>query len=151
MSRRRPVRIPAWALFAIPAAIAAPIVAGILAGGPSIGFVTAAVIAVAIVAAAVRMAPPEQAPPGEGDQVWRGAAARRFLVPLAIAAAGIVLIAATTGVARIVGWGVLAVAVTVAMSLVFLEIGYSEDRARARDERARGGAARRRRREHPIR
>jgi hypothetical protein len=68
------------------------------------------------------------------DKDWRRAARRRFLVPLAIAVIGIALIAATSGVAQIVGGGVLAVAVVVAISLVFLEVGYSEDRARERGE-----------------
>ncbi len=71
------------------------------------------------------------------DHAWRAAAARRMLVPLLIAVAGIVVIAVADGTARIIGWGVLAVAVTVALSLVFLEVGYSEERARAREERAR--------------
>jgi hypothetical protein len=71
------------------------------------------------------------------DDAWRTAAARRLLVPLAIAVAGIVVIAVADGTARIIGWGVLAVAITVAVSLLFLEVGYSEDRARAREERAR--------------
>lgn len=39
----------------------------------------------------------------------------------------------TQGTLRIVAWGVIAVAATVAVALVFLEIGYSEDRARDRD------------------
>jgi hypothetical protein len=54
-----------------------------------------------------------------------------------IAVAGIVLIAAWSGVVRIIGWGVVAVAITIALSLVFLEVGYSEDRARARERRGR--------------
>jgi hypothetical protein len=66
---------------------------------------------------------------------WRVAAARRFVVPLVIAVTGIVVVVVTDGTARIVGWGVIAVAVTVAISLVFLEVGLSEDRDRARDER----------------
>jgi hypothetical protein len=68
------------------------------------------------------------------DEDWRRAARRRFLVPLAIAVVGIVVIVLTSGTARIVGAGVLAVAVTVAISLVFLEVGYSEERARERGE-----------------
>jgi formate hydrogenlyase subunit 3/multisubunit Na+/H+ antiporter MnhD subunit len=70
-----------------------------------------------------------------GGKDWRRATARRFLVPLAIAIAGIVVIAIGSGTAEIVGGGVLALAVTVAISLAFLEVGYSEDRARERDER----------------
>jgi hypothetical protein len=77
-------------------------------------------------------------PPPDFD--WRRAAARRFAAPLLIAVVGIVLIAAGADTVRIIGWGVIGVAVTVAISLVFLEIGYSEDRARAREERNRGDA-----------
>jgi hypothetical protein len=73
--------------------------------------------------------------PPAGDDAWRAAAARRLLVPLAIAVAGIVVIAVGHGTARIVGGGVVAVAITLAVSLAFLEVGYSEDRARAREER----------------
>jgi hypothetical protein len=69
------------------------------------------------------------------DKDWRRAAARRFVVPLAIALVGLVVILATSGIAEIVGGGVVAVAVTIAVSLVFLEVGLSEDRER--DERSR--------------
>jgi hypothetical protein len=69
------------------------------------------------------------------EREWRKAAIRRFLVPLAIAVIGIIVVAATSGTARIVGWGIVCVAITVAISLVFLEVGYSEDRARAREQR----------------
>jgi hypothetical protein len=78
------------------------------------------------------------APCGAGDQGWRRTAARRFLVPVAVAVAGIVLTVAWAGVVRIIGWGVVAIAITMALSLVFLEVGYSEDRARARERRADG-------------
>jgi uncharacterized oligopeptide transporter (OPT) family protein len=71
---------------------------------------------------------------GSEERDWRTAAARRFIVPLVIAVAGIVIVLVTDGTARIVGWGVVAVAVVVAISLVFLEVGLSEDRERARDE-----------------
>jgi hypothetical protein len=70
-----------------------------------------------------------------GGKDWRRAAARRFLVPLAIAIAGIVVVAVSSGTAEIVGGGLIAVAVTIAISLAFLEVGYSEDRAREREER----------------
>jgi hypothetical protein len=116
-------------LFAFPAAIVVPIITGILVGGPVLGFLAAVVVAGAIVGAAIGVEP-------AGDRGWRRAAARRALAPLAIAVAGIVVIAAGSGTVRIIGWGVLAVAITVALSLVFLEVGYSEDRARAREERA---------------
>jgi hypothetical protein len=68
---------------------------------------------------------------------WRRAAMQRFLVPLAIAAVGIVLITTASQTVSIIGWGTFAVAITVAISLIFLEIGYSEERARAREARAR--------------
>jgi hypothetical protein len=70
------------------------------------------------------------------DAGWRQAAARRFLAPLVLAIVGLVLVAATEGTAAVVGWGLVAVAVTVAIGLVFLEVGHSEERARAREERA---------------
>jgi hypothetical protein len=144
-------------LFALPAAIAAPIIAGILLGGPMLGFPVAAVVAILIVAVAIRMEPREWrrarrpgsarlggpgAPYDAADRGWRRTAARRFLMPVAVAVAGSVLIAAWAGVARIIGWGIVGVAITIALSLVFLEVGYSEDRARAREQRA-GGAWRR--------
>jgi hypothetical protein len=69
------------------------------------------------------------------ERDWRAAAARRFVVPLVIAVVGIVVVVVTDGTARIVGSGVIAVAVVVAISLVFLEVGLSEDRERARDDR----------------
>jgi uncharacterized Tic20 family protein len=71
---------------------------------------------------------------GSEERDWRAAAARRFVVPLVIALVGIVVVVVTDGTARIVGAGVIAVAVVVAISLVFLEVGLSEDRERARDE-----------------
>ena len=46
---------------------------------------------------------------------------------------GIVGVITSQGTLRIIAWGVIAVAITVAVALVFLEIGYSEDRARSRD------------------
>jgi hypothetical protein len=153
VNQQRRAEIKPWMLFALPAAIAVPIIAGILVGGPVVGFPVAALVALVIVAVAIRLEPRARrrtaartdardhalaAPPDTGDHSWRRAAARRLLVPLLIAAAGIVLIAAAAGTVNIIGWGVLAVAVTVAISLVFLEIGRSEDRARAREERAGG-------------
>jgi hypothetical protein len=72
-----------------------------------------------------------------GERDWRKAAIRRFLVPLAIVAIGIGVVATTSGTARIVGWGIVCLAITVAISLVFLEVGYSEDRARAREQQHR--------------
>ena len=68
---------------------------------------------------------------------WRRAARRRAIVPAVVALVGIVLIAAAGDTVRIVGWGLVGVAVTVAVSLAFLEIGYSEERARERERRRR--------------
>jgi hypothetical protein len=56
-------------LFALPAAIAVPIIAGILLGGPMLGFPVAAVVAILIVGVAIRMEP-------------RGAAAPECGIPL---------------------------------------------------------------------
>lgn len=137
-------------LFAFPAAIAVPIIAGFLLGGPILGFSFAVLAAAVITAVAIRMEPrgwrriarraeasaalepAHGAPYDDRDRGWRRAAARRALVPFVIAVAGIVVIVAGEGTTRIIGWGVLAIAITLAISLMFLEIGYSEDRARAR-------------------
>ena len=75
---------------------------------------------------------------------WRRAARRRFVIPVVIAVAGVVLAALTDGVPAIVGWGLFAVALTIAISLVFLEVGLSEDRARAAEEAERERRTRRR-------
>ena len=68
------------------------------------------------------------------DKDWRKAALRRFLVPIAMTVLGIALVLATSGTAELVGATVIALAATVAVSLAFLEVGYSEDRARERGE-----------------
>ena len=60
--------------------------------------------------------------------------ARRWLLPPVISVVGLALILATSGTLEIVGAGVIGVAAVVALSLGFLEVGYSEDRARARGE-----------------
>jgi hypothetical protein len=66
---------------------------------------------------------------------WQRAALRRATVPAILAVAGIVLLlVAGDGVGAIVGWGIVGIAATLALSLAFLEVGYSEDRARARGE-----------------
>lgn len=125
--------------FTLPAAIALPIVTGFLFAGPVLGFFVASLVAAAIVFIAIRMDGGSGAAE-PADRAVRRAAARRFLGPLVIAAAAIVVIVATAGAARVIGWGMLAVAITVALSLVFLEVGYSEDRARERERRrGRGG------------
>jgi uncharacterized oligopeptide transporter (OPT) family protein len=71
------------------------------------------------------------------DHDWRRAARRRFVLPLVIAVIGIVVALVTSGVAEIIGWGLVAVALTIAISLVFLEVGLSEDREREREARRR--------------
>jgi len=118
-------------LFALPAAVAVPIVAGILLGGPPLGFLIAAVLALLIVAGASRVG---QRAPSSSPAWWRAAALRRFLLPLVVAVVGVVLAVVGSGTVRIIGWGVIAVAITLTISLVFLEVGYSEDRARARGD-----------------
>lgn len=54
-------------------------------------------------------------------------------MPIILALIGIVGVITSQGTLRIVAWGVIAVAVTVALALFFLEVGYSEDRARERE------------------
>jgi membrane-associated phospholipid phosphatase len=139
-------------LFAFPVAIAVPITGGFLLGGPALGFLAAVLVAIVIVVAAIRMeprewrrsaargqpgAPVEPAPDGTEVGGSRRAGVARVLAALALGAAGIVVIAATEGTWRIIGWGVLAVAISVMVSLMFLEVGYSDDRARAREQRPR--------------
>jgi len=159
MRKDQYARVEPWMLFVFPAAIAVPIVAGFLVGGPLLGLPLAAVIAVVIAFVAVRKQPsdwrsraareearlsgPSALPPAQPapSDDWRAAAARRFLAPLVIAAAGVVVvIAGHQGTLSIIGWGVIGVAVTVALSLMFLEVGYSEDRARAREQRLTGAS-----------
>ena len=72
----------------------------------------------------------------DGD--WRARALRRFVAPLLIAVAGFVVVILGDGTTRAVGWGIVAIAITVAVSLVFLEVGLSEDRDRAEEDRADG-------------
>ena len=59
------------------------------------------------------------------------------MVPLVLVIVGIVVAVLTSGVAEIIGWGIVTVALTVAISLAFLEVGLSEDRERAREARRR--------------
>jgi hypothetical protein len=147
-SRDRGARhVPPWMLFALPAGIVVPVLAGILLAGPAVGALIAAVLALAIVTVAIRSGPSGQAgetgPAPAEDPCGRAAAARRMLVPVVIAVAGIVLVmAGGGGTLAIVGWGVIGLALTVAVSLVFLEVGYSEDRARARGSDGGGTAHR---------
>src|SRR5215207_1497278 len=139
MTRRRYAEVQPWMLFAFPLAIAVPITAAFLLGGPILGFPVAMLVAVVVVGVAIRMQPRRrraaaEVPAAAANGRWRAAAAARFAVSAAIAVAGLVVIVATGDPASITGWGVLAIGLTLAVSFVFLEIGYSEDRAR-------GGAA----------
>jgi hypothetical protein len=70
---------------------------------------------------------------------WRRAAARRALVPLVLIVIGAVIASVTDGTAQAVGFGIFGVGCVLAVSLFFLEVGYSEDRERARDAKRRGG------------
>jgi hypothetical protein len=60
--------------------------------------------------------------------------AARWLLPVVIAVIGVILVIAASGTVAIVGGGLIGVAAVLAVSLGFLEVGYSEDRARARGE-----------------
>src|SRR4051812_9014398 len=111
--RDRQPELKPWMPFALPAAIAVPILAGFMLGGPPAGFFVAAVAAVTIVAVAVLLGEP----PPSGDDAWVAAASRRMLAPLAIALAGVALVVFAAGSVRVVGWGVLAVAGVVAVAL----------------------------------
>jgi hypothetical protein len=57
---------------------------------------------------------------------------RLVLVPLAVAALGIVLAIVGDDAVEAIGWGLIGVAVVLVLSLVFFAVGRSEDRARAR-------------------
>jgi hypothetical protein len=61
---------------------------------------------------------------------WRAAAIRRFAVAGAIFVAGCVLVAIGGLWPTLIGWMVVGLALIVAICLVFLEIGYSEERER---------------------
>lgn len=80
------------------------------------------------------MAPAQDKPRGDpADAGWRASAARRFVLALAVAMIGLVGIVVTSGTATIAAGAVLTAGVMLAISFVFLEIGYSEDRERARE------------------
>jgi thiosulfate reductase cytochrome b subunit len=124
-----------WMLFAFPALIAVPVVLAIWLVGPVGGFVIAAIAALALIWFAIR---PEDIADAPADHTWRATALRRFLIPVAIAIPGIVLVATTDDVAFAIGWGLIGVGLVVAISLAFLEVGLSEERAREAEERTRG-------------
>ena len=67
---------------------------------------------------------------------WRRRAARRAMWPLLVAVAGfVVVLIGEDGTLGIIGWAIVGAAVAIAISLVFLEVGYSEDRERAAEQR----------------
>ena len=71
---------------------------------------------------------------------WRRRAARRSVWPLVLAVIGfIVVLIGEDGTLGIIGWGIVGAGVTVAIALVFLEVGYSEDRERAAEAEKRDG------------
>jgi hypothetical protein len=78
------------------------------------------------------------ADPAGSSAAWKRAALRRALAVLLLAVVGLVLAFATDGTASDVGYGLFGIAVVLALSLAFLEVGFSEDRARAREQRRRG-------------
>jgi hypothetical protein len=71
-------------------------------------------------------------PPGRPARFWL----LRAGPVVALLVAGAVLVLAADGVVAIIGWGVIGIAFTVAVSLVFLEVGLSEDRERERESAA---------------
>src|SRR5215207_3552603 len=101
MTRRRYAEVQPWMLFAFPLAIAVPITAAFLLGGPILGFPVAMLVAVVVVGVAIRMQPRRRRAAAE----VRAAAAARFAVSAAIAVAGLVVIVATGDPASITGWG----------------------------------------------
>jgi hypothetical protein len=111
-----------WLAPAVVVAAVVLITAGFVIGGPVLGFLAAVVAAVTIVTIAI----------GPGRPTLAAGATRRLLLAVLPAIAGLALILAGSGTAEIIGWGLLGVALTIAVSLVFLEIGYGEDRERAR-------------------
>lgn len=61
---------------------------------------------------------------------WKQAALRRAILPLLLMVAGIAIAVAASD---LVGWTVFAVGTVLLIALAFLEVGYSEDRARGDD------------------
>ena len=105
MGDRRYAESKPWMLFAFPLAIAVPIIAGVLLGGPMLGFPVAALVAIVIVGVAIRKQPAEQRAVAPKESAWQpAAAARRFVAPATIVVAGAILVIVTAGTARIVGW-----------------------------------------------
>jgi hypothetical protein len=68
---------------------------------------------------------------------WKRAAARRAVIPLVLIVVGAVIASITDHTAQAVGFGIFGVGCVILVSLFFLEVGYSEDRERARDAERR--------------
>ncbi len=63
---------------------------------------------------------------------WRRRAAHRSKWPLVLAVIGFaIVLIGKDDTLGIIGWGVVGLGITIAIGLVFLEVGYSEDRERA--------------------
>ena len=78
----------------------------------------------------------------DAEEDWRRPAARRFAAAAAITIAGAVVAAMAGGTPALIGWAILGVGLVLVVSLVFLEVGYSEDRERRQEAERRRRAAR---------
>jgi hypothetical protein len=63
---------------------------------------------------------------------WQRAALRRAIVPAVLMIAGLALVLAAGGTVETIGYVLLGLGGILAVALVFLEIGFSEDRERSR-------------------
>jgi hypothetical protein len=73
------------------------------------------------------------------DDDWKRAALRRMIAPVVLIAVGAVIATVTGGTMQAIGFGIFGVGCVLVVSLIFLEVGYSEDRERARDAKRRSG------------
>lgn len=71
---------------------------------------------------------------------YKRRALQRSKWPLVLAVIGFVLVLiGKDDTLGIIGWGVVGLGITIAIGLVFLEVGYSEDRERAAEAERRNG------------
>ncbi len=71
---------------------------------------------------------------------YKRRAVHRAKWPVALAVIGFVIVLiGKDDTLGIIGWGIVGAGVTVAIALVFLEVGYSEDRERAAEAERREG------------
>ncbi|MDO8209058.1 hypothetical protein [Conexibacter sp. CPCC 206217] len=68
---------------------------------------------------------------------WKRAALRRMILPVVLIVVGAVIATITDGTLQAIGFGIFGVGGVLVVSFAFLEIGYSEDRERARDAERR--------------